>query len=119
MHASNCPRRLNLARAYLSTYFPSLRASIRGTSTTDTTVRFPKLFIRGATDTEIWGTVFTLIQTVYQRTSPSSIHPSFKVKSVRFSSTSQQGNEQTASLLKSRIFDEIKGVHVQICWGIL
>lgn len=66
-----------------------------------------ELFIVNATDIDIWEAVFTLIQIVY-RTTPSSIPPSFESTPVKYSSASQQGNEQTASLLRSRIFDEIK-----------
>ena len=60
-----------------------------------------ELFNPRQTDTGIWRTVFALIQIVYRRTTPSSTPPSFEATPVKCSSVSQQGNEQTASLLRS------------------
>ncbi|EDN08106.1 predicted protein [Histoplasma mississippiense (nom. inval.)] len=59
---------------------------------------------------DVWKAVFTLIDTIPQRTTPpASIPPSFDSTPVKSTSSSQKGSEQTRELVNPRIFEEICG----------
>ncbi|EGC45352.1 serine/threonine protein kinase Sgk2 [Histoplasma capsulatum var. duboisii H88] len=56
----------------------------------------------------VWKAVFTLIDTIPQRTTPpASVPPSFDSTPVKSTSSSQKGSEQTRKLVNPRIFEEI------------
>ena len=66
-----------------------------------------RLVINKASDIDIWNAVLDLITTVSRVTPPTSIPISYDGTPITHSSASQQGAEQTRSLLDERIFEEI------------
>ena len=67
-----------------------------------------KLVIQKAPDIEIWNAVFDLITTLSRVTPPTSIPPTFDSTPITHTSVSQQGSEQTASIVEKRVFEEIR-----------
>ncbi|OJD10190.1 hypothetical protein ACJ73_09900, partial [Blastomyces percursus] len=57
----------------------------------------------------IWKAIFNLIVTIPRTTPPASVPPSFDGTSVKSTSSSQKGSEQTRELVNPRIFEEIRG----------